>query len=273
MELEKFKATTELLNEARRNGITLTADQTTALEDAASKIAESRVTVKTQTAATDAITKAYDSATASAQNFARSVVDGLRDGQSFFSSFADTALNALDSIANKLLDSAFDGLFSGGGGGLGGLFSGGGGGLGGLISGFFAKGAQFDGARAFAKGGAFTNSIVDSATPFQFGGSFGGGNSQLGVMGEAGPEAIVPLERGPDGSLGIQAFGGGANTGGTRSNAPVNLTIVNNQTLTGAISSDDVRRMGEDQQKRTESNIRQRLPQLIEEQRVNGASV
>ena len=270
LELEKFKATTELLNEARRNGITLTADQATALEDAASKIAEARIAAADQTAATDAITEGYDNATASAQNFARSVVDGLRDGQSFFSSFADTALNALDSIANKLLDSAFDGLFSGGS--LGGLFGGVGGSLGGLISGFFAKGAQFDGARAFAKGGAFTNSIVDSATPFQFGGSFGGGNSQLGVMGEAGPEAIVPLERGPDGSLGIQAFGGG-NTGGARSNAPVNLTIVNNQTLTGAVSSDDVRRMGDEQQKRTESNIRQRLPQLIEEQRVNGASV
>ena len=28
-------------------------------------------------------------------------------------------------------------------------------------------------------------------------------------MGEAGPEAIMPLTRGPDGSLGVRASGGG----------------------------------------------------------------
>ena len=27
-------------------------------------------------------------------------------------------------------------------------------------------------------------------------------------MGEAGPEAIMPLQRGPDGSLGVQMYGG-----------------------------------------------------------------
>lgn len=32
-------------------------------------------------------------------------------------------------------------------------------------------------------------------------------------MGEAGPEAIMPLTRGPDGSLGVRAVGGGG-TGG-----------------------------------------------------------
>jgi phage-related minor tail protein len=30
-----------------------------------------------------------------------------------------------------------------------------------------------------------------------------------GLMGEAGPEAIMPLARGPDGRLGVQAAGGG----------------------------------------------------------------
>jgi phage-related minor tail protein len=32
----------------------------------------------------------------------------------------------------------------------------------------------------------------------------------LGIMGEAGPEAIMPLRRGPDGRLGVAAAGGGA---------------------------------------------------------------
>lgn len=31
-----------------------------------------------------------------------------------------------------------------------------------------------------------------------------------GLMGEAGPEAIMPLSRGPDGRLGVRAQGGGA---------------------------------------------------------------
>jgi phage-related minor tail protein len=30
-----------------------------------------------------------------------------------------------------------------------------------------------------------------------------------GLMGEAGPEAIMPLARGPDGKLGVRAGGGG----------------------------------------------------------------
>jgi len=32
--------------------------------------------------------------------------------------------------------------------------------------------------------------------------------SGRGLMGEAGPEAIMPLARGPDGKLGVQAGGG-----------------------------------------------------------------
>lgn len=63
--------------------------------------------------------------------------------------------------------------------------------------------------RAFAKGGAFTNSIVTEPTNFRFakGGGFG-----LGLMGEAGPEAIMPLKRAADGSLGVSAEGlGGGN--------------------------------------------------------------
>jgi len=49
----------------------------------------------------------------------------------------------------------------------------------------------------FAKGG-----VVSAPTYF---GSAGG----LGLMGEAGAEAILPLKRGPDGALGVAAGGGG----------------------------------------------------------------
>lgn len=78
------------------------------------------------------------------------------------------------------------------------------GGLAGDAIGFFstllkgsANGNAFGpgGVLAFAGGG-----VVDRATPFAFAGG------RLGVMGEAGPEAVVPLKRGRDGKLGV---GGG----------------------------------------------------------------
>ncbi len=67
----------------------------------------------------------------------------------------------------------------------------------------FAKGASFGAGRvaAFARGG-----VVDGPTHFPMRGG-------LGLMGEAGPEAIVPLARGADGKLGIRS-GGGGNGGG-----------------------------------------------------------
>jgi tape measure domain-containing protein len=54
----------------------------------------------------------------------------------------------------------------------------------------------------YAKGGSFTNQLVNGPTYFRHGGG-------LGVMGEAGPEAIVPLRRMANGDLGIQSEGGG----------------------------------------------------------------
>ena len=50
----------------------------------------------------------------------------------------------------------------------------------------------------YRKGG-----VVDSPTMFKYGGS------KLGIMGEAGPEAIMPLKRGKSGKLGVEMRGGG----------------------------------------------------------------
>ena len=61
------------------------------------------------------------------------------------------------------------------------------------------------GVYGFANGGAFTNSIVSSPTLFAF-----AGGGALGLMGEAGPEAIMPLRRGSDGRLGVSGDSGGA---------------------------------------------------------------
>ncbi|OOJ39791.1 hypothetical protein BMT77_26270 [Escherichia coli] len=47
---------------------------------------------------------------------------------------------------------------------------------------------------------AYSNSIVDTPTYFAFA-------KGAGLMGEAGPEAIMPLTRAADGSLGVRAVG------------------------------------------------------------------
>ncbi|MEM8656756.1 MAG: phage tail tape measure protein [Pseudomonadota bacterium] len=73
------------------------------------------------------------------------------------------------------------------------------GGVNSFISNLFADGAAFSSGRvqAFANGG-----IVSGPTVFPMRGG-------TGLMGEAGPEAIVPLARGSDGRLGIRSAGGG----------------------------------------------------------------
>jgi phage-related minor tail protein len=35
--------------------------------------------------------------------------------------------------------------------------------------------------------------------------------NRIGLLGEAGPEAILPLKRGPGGRLGVESSGGGGN--------------------------------------------------------------
>jgi lambda family phage tail tape measure protein len=104
-------------------------------------------------------------------------------------------------LASQLTDFLFGADFGKNGelgGAVGDIFSGSG--IGDFFSGLFnANGNAFNqsGLIPFANGG-----IVSSAVPFSFGGS------KLGVMGEAGPEAILPLRRGANGQLGVQMTGG-----------------------------------------------------------------
>lgn len=82
----------------------------------------------------------------------------------------------------------------------------------GALGGFIAQGLSsvMSAGMPFAAGGAFSQGrvmpfarggIVSSPTSFPMRGG-------RGLMGEAGPEAIMPLARGPDGRLGVAAAGG-----------------------------------------------------------------
>jgi len=106
--------------------------------------------------------------------------------------------DALDTVANSMINATYNAAIKPVTDQVGGLLASG---VGGLMQGIlpFANGAPFSQGRVmpFASGG-----VVGSTTPF---GMRGG----MGVMGEAGPEAIMPLARGPDGKLGVRGGGGG----------------------------------------------------------------
>lgn len=105
--------------------------------------------------------------------------------------------DALDTVANSMINATYNAAIKPVTDHVGGLLASG---AGSLFENIlpFADGAPFSQGRVmpFASGG-----IVSSATPF---GMRGG----MGVMGEAGPEAIMPLARGPDGKLGVRGGGG-----------------------------------------------------------------
>ncbi len=101
-------------------------------------------------------------------------------------------------LSSRVLNSAMAPVQSAIGDGVAGLITQG---VGGLLGGLnlFADGAAFSSGRvrAFAGGG-----VVDGPSLFPMRGA-------TGLMGEAGPEAIMPLSRGADGRLGIVAKGSG----------------------------------------------------------------
>ncbi|EPC8569612.1 phage tail tape measure protein [Escherichia coli] len=102
-------------------------------------------------------------------------------------------------------------------------------------------GGWISGAVANAKGGVYTsanlsaysNTIVDTPTYFAFA-------KGAGLMGEAGPEAIMPLTRAADGSLGIRAIGN-VNGGGGFVYSPVYHISIQNQGSNGEIDARSAR--------------------------------
>lgn len=176
--------------------------------------------------------------------FRTGFVDALNDGDGVLASMGTSIKRTImTSIADALYDSvlkqAVDGFAAGIGNsvrnalsGAGGGGGGGGGILSGLISGainYFTGGASAGAAAGAggssalpagviraAKGHVFSssglhdhvNTVVNKSTFFRF--AKGGG---FGEMGEAGPEAIMPLQRDGQGRLGVIALGGGASGG------------------------------------------------------------
>lgn len=153
----------------------------------------------------------YSSQAASAMQSAMSgitsnIVDMLNDNEA---SWKDWSVSVLKSIQTVLVNMAIANAVSS----IGSLFSFGAAAGGSTPSGSYASAAA--GVKLNAKGGVyesadlskFSNSIVNSPTMFAFA-------KGAGLMGEAGPEAIMPLTRAADGSLGVRALDSGQGQGG-----------------------------------------------------------
>jgi phage-related minor tail protein len=113
------------------------------------------------------------------------VFDGMKLSDAL-RTVAQSMISTVYNVAMRPVQNAFGGLFANG---INTLF-------GGAMP--FAQGASFSQGKVmpFAKGG-----VVTAPTNFALRGA-------TGLMGEAGPEAVMPLTRGPDGRLGVQAAGG-----------------------------------------------------------------
>lgn len=138
-----------------------------------------------------------DAIATNANNAVNSFIDNIGDAQLSFAEFAtsvvkDIAKMIVQLLIMKPLMQSIRGLFPGGGG---------------VADYAFADGASFSGGTSLAQG------VYTQPTLFKFakGGTFG----HTGVMGEAGPEAIIPLKRSSSGELGVVG-------------SPVNVNVYNN---------------------------------------------
>lgn len=144
-------------------------------------------------------------------NLEDAIVNFVSKGKFEFKSFADSVIADLARIAIRQnitapLASSLSGFFSPGASAA-------------TPTGISGGNGSFAVPMANAKGNAFhrgqvqafaTGGIINSPTLFPM-------KRGLGLMGEAGPEAIMPLTRGKDGKLGVQA------SGGNSSNVVVNV--------------------------------------------------
>lgn len=213
----RLKHETELLNQAQQKGITLTPQQRAQLGELAQTMADLEENIRKTKEVMDFTKDA-------ARGFFSDIRSGLQEGKGLWESFGNAVTNVLNKIIDKLgdllINDFFDMLNQSGpssGSGFASMAS--------SVASFlgFADGGAFSGGvQKFAKGGDFTNSVVSRPTLF----SFAKGTS-MGQMGEAGPEAIMPLHRGSDGSLGVRVdgMGGGSN---------VYVTVNNNASNAGA---------------------------------------
>jgi phage-related minor tail protein len=151
------------------------------------------------TATTDKLTASTGKLTTSANGFSRAMntafTQSITSGKSFDSTLQTLALRLSSLTVSAALRPVTNSLT---------------GGLNSLFGGLFGSSGT-----SAANPGASLAAAMGAIKPFAAGGVIGTptyfplGSGGLGLAGEAGPEAIMPLTRGPDGRLGVATSGGG----------------------------------------------------------------
>jgi lambda family phage tail tape measure protein len=163
------------------------------------------------------LTQGRDLADGFANSFGQAMLQGKTAAQALNTALNSLASSLISMISKQLVNQALGGLVGSMGGTIG-L-------IGGVSGSKSAMGNVFDGGNIihpYALGGIVSDIVV---RPTMFPMANG-----AGLMGEAGPEAVMPLTRMAGGQLGVRANGSGGGGGG---DAPViNITIENNTNAT-----------------------------------------
>ncbi|MEM1375870.1 MAG: hypothetical protein AAGG69_00630 [Pseudomonadota bacterium] len=216
-----------ILIEQRRAGVDATSAQGEAIADLV-------MAIEAETAAIDARNERIEAGREAAEFLG----DATKDAFMAAIPVIETGNAALNQFVNTLMRAALEALAFGSGP-LGGLF---GGGLSNLFRGggaFPPAPAPFGGGGLFADGAAFSGGAV---VPFAQGGvvssptMFPMAGSLTGLMGEAGPEAIMPLSRTADGRLGVEMVN--AQFGSSAASGPVAVSIAFEGSGIRAIATD-----------------------------------
>lgn len=204
----------QIYNDSKRQGITLTETQ---IAKATELINEKKKLSAEEVAAAEASKKATESQKQWNNQLTSAFKDAIMNSKNLGDALSNLANRVQDMLVNKALDSLLGGMFA---------------------SMKFAKGAAFQagGVTAFASGG-----VVGSPTMFPMRGG------RMGLMGEAGAEAIMPLTRTSSGDLGVKAVGAG-----TVVNTSININV------TGG-----TKEQNEDAGKRVSAAVRQAIDDTV----------
>lgn len=246
-EWARMKAVRDALRLAEKEGIEITeerleqivaeAEQTGQLAEALERLREKQKEANEE----------IEDGTDQAEEFGRELFDAFRN--------AASSGGELDAVLQQLAMSLAQMLWRASGvenvlsDALGSIF-----GLVGGVPGGGAAGGSSGGTSAVhnARGNAFSRGSV---VPFARGGIVGGpqifpmANGGVGLMGEAGPEGILPLRRGANGRLGVEVNGGGG--------GPV-INVTNNITVQGGANGtpeETAARIGEEVERRVRSIV------------------
>ena len=183
------------LNEQMRKGVITQKEWNAAVQELLDKYSALPAVVEKVNNAQKNTKKTSDEFGISAKLWANDLAQGLAQAIVNAEDLGDALRNIAKSIAGSVLQKL----------------------IGGWIGGLFADGGVFSGGSVvpFANGG-----IVDRPTIFPMA-------HGMGLMGEAGPEAVMPLTRTAGGELGVKAEG----NGGGEMNITMNINAVDSQSF------------------------------------------